>query len=182
MTLPYQSVIDKYYPEGSTLRDIFLRHSRSVAALAVEIARRRHLPVDLQTVEEAAMLHDIGIFLTDAPGIHCHGTAPYIAHGYLGADLLRREHFSEDVARVAERHTGSGLTAGEIAAQHLPLPADRSYMPDTQLERLICYADKFYSKSGDMERKSIDRVRASMARISADTLRRFDRLHEEVSD
>lgn len=182
MTLPYQSVIDKYYPEGSTLRDIFLRHSRSVAALAVEIARRRHLPVDLQTVEEAAMLHDIGIFLTDAPGIHCHGTAPYIAHGYLGADLLRREHFSEDVARVAERHTGSGLTAGEIAAQHLPLPADRSYMPDTQLERLICYADKFYSKSGDMERKSIDWVRASMARISADTLRRFDRLHEEFSD
>ena len=182
MTLPYQSVIDKYYPEGSTLRDIFLRHSRSVAALAVEIARRRHLPIDLQTVEEAAMLHDIGIFLTDAPGIHCHGTAPYIAHGYLGADLLRREHFSEDVARVAERHTGSGLTAGEIAAQHLPLPADRSYMPDTQLERLICYADKFYSKSGDMERKSIDWVRASMARISADTLRRFDRLHEEFSD
>ena len=137
MTLPYQSVIDKYYPEGSTLRDIFLRHSRSVAALAVEIARRRHLPVDLQTVEEAAMLHDIGIFLTDAPGIHCHGTAPYIAHGYLGADLLRRERYSEDVARVAERHTGSGLTAGEIAAQHLPLPADRTYMPDTQLERLI---------------------------------------------
>ncbi len=50
------------------------------------------------------MLHDIGIFLTDAPGIHCHGTAPYIAHGYLGADLLRRERYSEDVARVAERH------------------------------------------------------------------------------
>lgn len=179
MTLPYQSVIDKYYPEGSTLRDIFLRHSRSVAALAVEIARRRHLPVDLQTVEEAAMLHDIGIFLTDAPGIHCHGTAPYIAHGYLGADLLRRERYSEDVARVAERHTGSGLTAGEIAAQHLPLPADRTYMPDTQLERLICYADKFYSKNGDMKEKSLDRVRASLAKFGAEALDRFEKLHKE---
>lgn len=175
----YQSLIDKYYPEGSPLRDIFLRHSRAVASLALEIADRCHLPLDRAMVEEAAMLHDIGIFLTDAPGIHCHGTAPYIAHGYLGADLLRKEHFSEATARVAERHTGSGITPADITDQHLPLPADRSYMPESLLERLICYADKFYSKSGDMKQKSLDRVKASQARISESTLKRFESLHDE---
>ncbi|MDE5720849.1 MAG: HD domain-containing protein [Paramuribaculum sp.] len=179
MTPSYQSVIDQYYPEGSPLRDIFLRHSRSVAAFALEIAVKCRLPLDPAIVEEAAMLHDIGIFLTDAPGIHCHGTAPYIAHGFLGADLLRRHGISEKVARVAERHTGSGLTPDDIAAQNLPLPADRSYMPATLLERLICYADKFYSKSGDMKRKSLDKVKASQARISEATLQRFERLHDE---
>lgn len=175
----YKSLIDRYYPEGSPLRDIFLRHSRAVTALALEIADRLHLPLENEMIEEAAMLHDIGIFLTDAPGIHCHGTVPYIAHGYLGADLLRREHFSEETARVAERHTGSGITPTDIAAQHLPLPSDRSYMPESLLERLICYADKFYSKSGDMKRKSLDRVKASQARISEATLQRFERLHDE---
>ena len=59
----YQSLIDRYYPEGSPLRDIFLRHSRAVASLALEIADRCHLPLDRAMVEEAAMLHDIGIFL-----------------------------------------------------------------------------------------------------------------------
>ena len=51
-------------------------------------------------------------------------------------------------------------------------------MPRTLLERLVCYADKFYSKSGDMERKSFDRVRASMARHGDGALRRFDELVE----
>ena len=175
----YQSLIDRYYPEGSPLRDIFLRHSRAVASLALEIADRCHLPLDRAIVEEAAMLHDIGIFMTDAPGIHCHGKAPYIAHGYLGADLIRKEHFSEATARVAERHTGSGITPAEISDQLLPLPSDRSYMPESLLERLICYADKFYSKSGDMKRKSLDRVKASQARISETTLKRFESLHDE---
>ena len=36
------------------------------------------------------MLHDIGIFQTDAPGIHCFGSQPYICHGRLGAELLRK--------------------------------------------------------------------------------------------
>lgn len=134
-------------------------------------------------VEEAAMLHDIGIFLTDAPGIHCHGTAPYIAHGYLGADLLRKEHFSEATARVAERHTGSGITPADITDQHLPLPADRSYMPESLLERLICYADKFYSKSGDIHKeKSLEKVISSMAKHGADTLERFMLLHREFGE
>lgn len=46
------------------------------------------------------------------------------------------------------------------------------------LEKLICYADKFYSKSGDMAKKPLSRVRNSIARHGSDSLSRFDRLHE----
>ena len=160
-----QAVIDKYYPEGTPLRDIYMRHARSVADLALEIARERRLPVDPVQVETAALLPDIGIFLCDAPGIHCHGSAPYIDHGPLGAELLRREGAPEWAARVAERHTGAGI--GEM-------------IPETLLERLVCYADKFYSKSGTMERKTLAQVEASMARHGAQNLARFHRLAQSL--
>ena len=168
---------DKYYKKGSSARDILERHSRSVADLALEINDRRGLGLDRELVEECALLHDIGIFMTDAPGIDCHGNEPYIRHGILGADLLRQEGFREETARVAERHTGAGITAHDIEELGLPLPSERILCPQTLLERLICYADKFYSKSGNMERKSLERVRQSMARHSASTLERFEQLH-----
>lgn len=173
----YNSIIDKYYPAGR-LREILLAHSTQVADLACRIATDRNLDLDIEQVRAAAMLHDIGIFLTDAPGIECHGSEPYIRHGILGAELLRREGAPEWAARVAERHTGAGLDAQEIIEQQLPL-APRDYLPETQLERLICYADKFYSKSGAMRQKPFDKVRASISRFGPRTLARFDALTAE---
>lgn len=148
--MDYQRIIDKYYPEGTPLRDIYMRHAESVADLAEELRRKTAPGLDPEQVRAAAMLHDIGIFLTSAPGIHCTGTEPYLAHGPLGAALLRREGAPEWVARVAERHTGLGIPP---------------YLPETKLERLVCFADKFYSKSGSPERKPIEKVRAAAARF-----------------
>lgn len=171
----YQSIIDKYYESGSQLREILIRHSRQVADKALQINADKSLGLDTDQIETAAMLHDIGIFLTDAPGIHCHGLEDYIRHGILGAELLRGEGMPEWAARVAERHTGAGLTAADIADQHLPLPP-RDFMPETLLEKLICFADKFYSKSGDFKEKPLDKVKKSMARHGADTAARFEAL------
>lgn len=182
MTADIKAIYDKYYPAGTRARDILERHCRSVASLALDINQRAALGLDPEKVERAAMLHDIGIFMTDAPSIDCHGTEPYIRHGIAGADLLRREGYDEETARVAERHTGAGITAADIAEMHLPLPTDRVLMPESLLERLVCYADKFYSKSGDMQRKSIERVRASMLRHSPATLDRFEKLHDEFGE
>ena len=107
-------------------------HSRQVADLCLAIvAKHKELPVDVQFMEEAAMLHDIGIYRCDAPSIHCHGTEPYLRHGPIGGEILRAEGFPRH-ARVAERHTGTGLPG---------------YEPETLEEQIICYADKFYSKS-----------------------------------
>lgn len=171
-------IINKYYPEGTRLRDIYMRHCRQVADLALEINAARRLGLDADTVETAAMLHDIGIFLTDADGIDCHGTEPYIRHGILGATLLRREGMPEEIARVAERHTGAGITPDDIVSMKLPLP-EGDYMPETLLERLVCYADKFYSKTRLDGAKSLGSVRRSMERHSTATLARFERLHDE---
>lgn len=177
----YQSIIDKYYPtENPLAREILIKHSRQVSNLALEIAREKNLDLDSCQIETAAMLHDIGIFLTDAPGIHCNGKEPYIRHGILGAELLRKEGAPEWAARVAERHTGAGLDAQEISEQNLPLP-HTDLLPETLLERLICYADKFYSKSGRMERKPFEKVRASMARFGSRSLARFDALAAEFT-
>lgn len=115
-------IINKYYPEENELRHILLTHSRSVADKSLWIADRHpELSLDKDFLYEAAMLHDIGIFLTDAAGIHCFGDKPYICHGYLGADLIRGEGYPRH-ALVCERHTGAGLSLEGIIAQDLPVP------------------------------------------------------------
>ena len=163
-TMDYQAIIDKYYPAEDELRRVLLQHSRQVADRCLLIARKHvELPLDVQFLEEAAMLHDIGIFRCNAPSIHCHGTEPYIRHGQIGADLLRSEGFPRH-ARVAERHTGTGLTRQQIERQNLPLPHE-DFVPETLEEQLVCYADKFYSKS------SPDRVRTVLE--TAQSLEKF---------
>ncbi len=180
--IPWKDIINHYYESGSPLWEILIRHSAQVAAKALSIARSRGLDLAEEDIQAAAMLHDIGICRCDAPSIECHGTEPYICHGVIGGKMLRDEGMPEWLARVAERHTGAGLSPQDIETQHLPLPADGHYMPETQLERLICYADKFFSKSGDMKEKPFARVRQSMEKFGEDTLRRFDALHKEFGD
>ena len=144
--MDYQAIIDKYYPADDELRRVLLQHSRQVADRCLQIVRKhRELPVDVQFLEEAAMLHDIGICRCHAPSIFCNGTEPYIRHGVIGGELLRAEGFPRH-ARVAERHTGTGLTVEAIERQQLPLPI-QDFSPETLEEELVCYADKFYSKS-----------------------------------
>jgi len=150
--MDYQAIIDKYYPAEDELRRVLLHHSRQVADRCLLIVKKhRELPVDVQFLEEAAMLHDIGILHCDAPGIYCYGTEPYIRHGLLGAEMLRKEGYPRH-ARVCERHTGTGITLEQIERQQLPLP-HQDFVPETLEEEIVCYADKFYSKS------HLDRVR-----------------------
>lgn len=177
----YNVIIDKYYPADRPVRGILLRHSRAVSDEAKMIVRKKKLALDNEVVEAAAMLHDIGIIATDAAGIDCRGTAPYLCHGAIGADMLRVSGAPEIYALVAERHTGAGLTEQEIAASGLELPESRIYMPESLLEKLICYADCFYSKNGDMQRKSTERVEQSMLSFGKDVLARFRALHAMFS-
>lgn len=168
-------IISLYYEEGTPLLNLLLTHSEMVAQKALSLADAARLGVDRDFVWNAAMLHDIGIFRCNAPSIYCHGTEPYIRHGIIGGELMRGLGCPE-IARVCERHTGSGLTAKEIEEQGLPLP-HKDFLPETLEEKLICYADKFYSKSGDPRaEKPLDRVRASMAKFGPDSLARFDEL------
>lgn len=117
------------------------------------------------------MLHDIGIIRCDAPGIECHGTQPYICHGRIGAEMMRQEGLLRH-ARVCERHTGAGLSRQEIIQQNLPLPTE-DFLPETMEEQVICYADKFFSKTRLDEEKSLEHVERSLARFGEEGLERF---------
>ncbi len=170
--MDYNKIIDKYYPGVDKLRDIFLTHSTLVARRALKICDSHpELHLDRDFVEEAAMLHDIGICRCDAPGISCFGTEPYICHGIIGAEMLRAEGYPRH-ARVCERHTGAGLTKDEIISQGLPLP-HRDFLPETLEEQLVCYADKFYSKTHPEREKTFEHAEKSLARFGEDGLQRF---------
>ena len=171
--MDYQAIIDKYYPEENELRRILMIHSRSVADKALAIAEAHpELPIDKQFVEEAAMLHDIGIFRTNAPSIQCFGTEPYICHGTIGAQLMREEGFPQH-ALVCERHTGSGLSLLEIERQNLPVP-HHDMLPLSLEEKLICYADKFFSKTHLEREKTVEQARNSLLKFGEEGVARFD--------
>lgn len=148
-------------------------HSRSVADKAIAIANAHpELKIDKQFVEEAAMLHDIGIFRTNAPGIQCFGTEPYICHGTIGAQLMREEGFPLH-ALVCERHTGAGLSLMEIERQNLPVP-HHDMLPLSLEEKLICFADKFFSKTHLEKEKSFEQARLSLVKFGEKGVARFD--------
>ena len=172
------ALIHKYYAPGSLACRVLVEHSRCVQAKALAAARCvRHLRPDVAFIRDAAMLHDIGIFLTDAPDIGCTGTEPYIRHGVLGCELLRAEGLG-DIALVCERHTGTGLSVDDIRSQSLPLPM-RDMQPVSLEEQIVCYADNFYSKRLDSLKKERTpaEVLARLAKFGPDKVARFREWH-----
>jgi len=167
-------VIKKYYSVNTLSYDILLSHSQAVTQKALMLASEHpELHIDNEFVSEAAMLHDIGIFLTNAPMFGCYGSHHYIEHGYLGADLLRQEGFPKH-ALVCERHTGTGLSLLDIDKQQLPLP-HRDMRPISIEEQLICFADKFFSKTKLNDEMSVDRIRKKMAQYGPESVAQFDK-------
>ena len=76
--IDYLGLIDKYYGDSPELRHVLVTHSRQVADRALQIVDAhpqwtKQGLVDREFVEEAAMLHDIGIIYCSAPKIYCNG-------------------------------------------------------------------------------------------------------------
>ncbi|MBK3517893.1 HD domain-containing protein [Carboxylicivirga marina] len=167
-------IINKYYDEGSPLWVTLTEHSKAVRDKALDIiSNHPELNADGLFVSEAAMLHDIGIFLTKAPDLHCNGTYPYICHGYLGRELLEKEGYPLH-GLVCERHTGTGLSVIDIQQQNLPIP-HREMVPVSIEEQIICFADKFYSKSRELTKaKSIDKIIKSMRKHGEHQSQKFE--------
>ncbi len=175
-------IIKKYYPAGSAAHIILVGHSRMVAEKALEVAGSvARLDPDVSFIEEAAMLHDIGIFLTSAPELGCFGEKAYVCHGYLGRELLEREGLSRH-ALVCERHVGVGISIADIDINKLPLPR-RDMLPRTLEEKIICFADKFFSKKMNStgREEPLETVRKNIEKYGADKLKRFDEMHEFFS-
>ena len=171
--IDYQAIIDHYYPEAEVpeLRNILITHSKQVADKAVSIVDAHpELDADRDFVYAAAMLHDIGIIRCNAPGIHCYGTEPYIRHGVIGGKMVESLKLevdrAEDVARICARHTGTGLPGLE---------------PETTEEQIICYADKFFSKTKLDREKTFDEACRSLLKFGEEGVKKFDAWHQRFS-
>lgn len=164
-------VIKKYYSPQSLAFIILVNHSQKITEKALKIAEKFN--VDCQFIYEAAMLHDIGIFMTNTPKFDCHGKYPYIAHGYLGREILEKERFPMH-ALVCERHTGVGITKEEIVKNNLPLPC-RDMIPITLEEKIIAYADKFFSKESDgsVRVRTVDEIIKDLSRYGEEKVKIF---------
>ena len=171
-------ILAKYYDRRSKTFEILVEHGRQVACKAATAAEKvTHLQPDLEFIEQAAMLHDIGIINTDSPGLGCRGKHPYICHGVLGGRLLETAGLKE-YKLICERHVGVGISADDVRTFKLPLPA-RNMIPISIEEQIICYADKFFSKNGNgqmkSEEKTIDQILRSLKTYGQDKVDRFQK-------
>ncbi|HET9570725.1 MAG TPA: HD domain-containing protein [Bacteroidales bacterium] len=168
------SILKRHLGSNQELFHTVYTHSRHVMLKALSLSERHpELALDNTFIEEAALLHDIGVYCTNAPDIHCFGSFPYIGHGYLGRELLEKEGLPRH-SLVCERHTGTGLYLTEILAKNLPLP-HRDLAPVSLEEQMICFADKFYSKSHLDSEFSVEEVRQKLTKYGPEGVARFDR-------
>lgn len=168
-----KAIIEKYYPEGEA-RNILLTHSEEVRDLALEIVDNHpELEADREFVAEAAMLHDIGVMKVNAPRIGCHGELPYICHGYIGRHILEEEGLPIH-ALVCERHIGVGIKKKDIVLRNLPIPY-RSMKPKTIEEKIICFADLYYSKSHLGEKMTNEVIERKLFRHGDDKVKKYKR-------
>ena len=176
VTVDPLEIIAAVYPRGSRAAGLLLAHSRRVRDKALAAARRvAHLKPDTEFIAEAAMLHDIGIIHTAAPGIGCHGAEPYIRHGVIGRDMLEAYGLKRH-GLVCERHIGAGISQDDIRRQGLPLPL-RDMLPLSLEEIIVCYADAFFSKNGSGTAHTLEDILTELAAYGEDKVQRFRQWH-----
>ncbi len=171
----YLKIIHKYIPPESETYEYFIIHAVLVTKKAIEIAEKLKLTAEQKEfIKEASMLHDIGIGKTKDFAVTPEDELPYLAHITAGSEILRNEGLDRH-ALVAERHTGVGLIEEEIESENLPLPA-RDFLPETTEEKIISYADLFFSKSSReilFHEKSIAEVEETLRKFGEDKVVKF---------
>ena len=68
-------------------------------------------------------------------------------------------------------------TKQQIEERQLPLP-HQDFLPETIEEKLICYADKFFSKSHPERMKTMEQAEKSIAKFGDDGVVRFQQWAE----
>lgn len=179
MTEMVRSLYAKWYGKNKKAYGFLYAHSVAVSDFALPVAER--LGLDVAFVREGALLHDIGIIKTQAPSIGCTGDEHYIRHGVLGAEMLRSVGL-ETLAVVCETHVGVAITAEDIVSQKLPLP-HRDMVPQSDEEKLIAYADMFFSKRPEYltSAKPVSLILKEIARFGERPVTIFKEWHKKFT-
>ncbi len=167
------AILQKYLGAETPLFISVYSHSLKVAERSLFIANKHpELDADKIFLEEASLLHDIGVVLTNAPDIFCVGKNPYLCHGIIGRKILEKEGLPKH-ALVCERHIGTGLTRKEIIERKLPLP-HRDMTPLSMEEQIICFSDLFFSKSHPDIQLSPEKVILNLEKYGKKGVQKFD--------
>jgi uncharacterized protein (TIGR00295 family) len=138
-------------------------HCIAVHDIAVKMATKANADVEL--VESASLLHDIGRSKT-------HG----ITHVLEGVKIGKKLDFPDKIIRIIECHIGAGLKAEE--AKKLGLPA-RDYIPKTLEEKIVCHADNLVE---NCKKQNIEvEVERALRKGHKEYARRLVILHKELS-
>jgi len=169
----------KYAPSQEAF-DLVYTHSRIVRGIAEQLLRKGGHDADPDLVRVGSMLHDIGVYplYTPSGGFDHSG---YLRHGVLGHGILADEGFPEEICRFCSRHTGVGLSAADVRAQGLPIPA-ADYIAESAEEELVMYADKFHSKTDPPVFVSAGTYSESVRRFGEDKKERFELLRKRFGD
>lgn len=153
---------------------IVLEHGLAVLEKSIEIISKKELydKVDFGLIISGALLHDIGSF--EFMKNFNNKQINYLKHGIIGGKILRSEGLKKE-ALIAERHIGAGLSKKYIIEKKLPLP-QKDFLPIALEEKIICYADKFHSKSGKID--SLESIKKEMKGFGAEPLERFLKLEK----
>jgi uncharacterized protein (TIGR00295 family) len=168
------ALLRKYASDEESFQKV-LAHSKLVQKIAVKIAKDimdNGYFVDLDFIETASLLHDIGRFKCPP------NTKDSIKHGVEGAEIMLQEKLPHE-SLVCARHLGAGITKEDIINKKLPL-APEDYVPETIEEKIIAHADNL--TAGDKEitiEQSIERFRKEIGEEFAE---RIKKLNEEIEE
>ncbi len=171
----------KKYSNNKDAYHIVSVHSELVAKKVQKIVKNLVLNVDEKFLYEISILHDIGVFKTNAPNIFCYGEADYICHGIIGAKIMQQEGLAKHAQAIAH-HIGVGLTKAEIINQNLPLP-HIDLLPVTIEEEILAYADLFFSKKPKdlYTEATVDALRVKLSKYGPKQINLFNIMHKRFS-
>ena len=138
-------------------------HCCTVGAVAEEMLK--NIKADKQLVISGSLLHDIGRAVDNG-----------IMHAIIGADMVEKMGYSNELVNIIRKHTGAGLDDADVIEMGLP-PGD--YMPRTIEEKVVAHADNLVSDNivvGHLH--SVERLRDKGFYKGAD---RMEALHWELS-
>jgi len=177
----YFKIIQKYIKPNSLAYRFYIPHVTLVTAKALAAARRINLSKkQLQFIEEAGMLHDIGIIKVKDSSMGCAGKLSYEQHLIEGKKMLEKENLPKH-ALVCERHTS--ITKNQIIKNSIDLPP-QDYTPQTIEEELIAWADKFYNKveSRLFTERGVKEIRAKYKTYGKEALGMFDAWNKKFGE
>ncbi|HYD35829.1 MAG TPA: HDIG domain-containing protein [Vitreimonas sp.] len=171
--------LHKKYAQSELLLDLVWTHSHIIMSVSLNLYDSGRFDVTQmprELVSKAALLHDIGVYGCSGfewlPGQPL-SDKPYAQHTLIGAEILQREGFSQEIIDVAKIHTGVGLSSEDITTYGMELPAGE-YMPSTPLQWLITYASKFHSKAPRF--KTATDIEVALSKYGTDKVERFKQL------